>query len=177
MGFLDDSCNINYQQYNLNDYSPHKCRSINRLVSYKQPQLRYKTQQEIQRTVGVSSSLFTMNLGALNVYTPPLSTYQTVDNGSLYTVSPGVNWNQMSDRPNPHVQTVKTASGSGYRGSSTRHSITRLRPGSLSPGGLGVDIKHNSYDRYLNRLKGKGPLRQNGTSVYGDKTLIINCKC
>ncbi len=33
----------------------------------------------------------------------------------------------------------------------TKRSITSLRPGAMSPGGSGVDIKHNSYDRYLNR--------------------------
>jgi hypothetical protein len=30
----------------------------------------------------------------------------------------------------------------------------------MSPGGVGVDIKHNSYDRYLNKIKGKAPLRR-----------------
>ena len=41
------------------------------------------------------------------------------------------------------------------RGNSTRSSLTRLRPGSLNPGGKGVDIKHNSYNRYLARIKAK----------------------
>jgi hypothetical protein len=30
----------------------------------------------------------------------------------------------------------------------------------MSPGGVGCDIKHNSYDRYLNRIKARGPLRR-----------------
>ena len=34
-----------------------------------------------------------------------------------------------------------------------------MRPGSTSAPGVGVDIKHNSYDRYLAKLKGRGPLR------------------
>jgi hypothetical protein len=66
----------------------------------------------------------------------------------------------MSDRARPAVQRAHTASGATYHASSTRSVITRLRPGALSPGGLGVDIKHNSYDRYLNRIKGRGPLRR-----------------
>jgi len=34
-----------------------------------------------------------------------------------------------------------------------------MRPGAGSPGGIGVDIKHNCYERYLNRIKAKQPLR------------------
>ena len=157
---------------------------INRGLLKSHPQMLHKTQKEIQKTVRIQSSLFTMNLGALNVYKKPATTNNQVNvNGSSYTVSAGVNWNQMSDRPVPHIQNVKTASGSGYRSSSTKSSITRLRPGALSPGGLGVDIKHNSYERYLNRLKGKGPLREATYSInpiYGSKvrkTLIIDCPC
>ena len=44
-------------------------------------------------------------------------------------------------------------------GNSTRSSLTRMRPGSTSAAGKGVDIKHGSYDRYLARLKGKSVLR------------------
>ena len=87
-----------------------------------------------------------MNLGALNVYEAPDAAY-------------GVNWNQMSDRKVAHVQ-VSNASGSNPGGNSTKRTTTRLRPGALSPGGVGVDIKHNSYARYLARLKGKGPVKQ-----------------
>jgi hypothetical protein len=65
----------------------------------------------------------------------------------------------------------------------------------MSPGGVGCDIKHNSYDRYLNRIKGKAPLRRGVIPVtYGDaikfnraypiyggktvKTSIVNgCNC
>ena len=37
----------------------------------------------------------------------------------------------------------------------------------MRPGGVGVDIKHGSYDRYLARLKGKGPLRTQQPTVLG----------
>jgi hypothetical protein len=101
----------------------------------------------------------------------------------------------MSDRKEPHVQRVVSGSGSAYGASSTRRTITRLRPGALSPGGSGVDIKHNSYDRYLNRLKGKGPIRRGvippnygvpipfnkAYPIYGGKTIktsiVNNCDC
>ena len=110
------------------------------------PAQRYQRLKIIQNTVRVPSSVYTMNLGALNVYQAPEETY-------------GVNWNQMSDRKEAHEQKAN-ASGSNPGGNSTRRTITRLRPGALSPGGVGVDIKHNSYARYLARLQGKKPLRQ-----------------
>ena len=137
------------------------CRGCNQNMASNDPATRYQIQKIIQNTVRVKSSLYTMNLGALTAYQKPKSVYGLVDiSGSNYVVSPGVNWNQMSDRREPHHQVVKSGSGSTYGASSTRRTITRLRPGALSPGGSGVDIKHNSYDRYLNRLKGKGPVRR-----------------
>ena len=164
----------------LSSSCPGPCPNI--CVSNQNPGIQYQTQRVIQNAVRVYESLYMMNLAALNAYQAPLKNYEVVDvAGSLYTVSPGVNWNQMSDRRQPHVQVVKTASGSTYGASSTRHTVVRMRPGAMSPGGTGVDIKHNSYDRYLNRLKGRGPLRQQAVPVptpvfnpafpvYGNKT-------
>uniref|UniRef100_A0A6C0IKA5 Uncharacterized protein n=1 Tax=viral metagenome TaxID=1070528 RepID=A0A6C0IKA5_9ZZZZ len=161
------------------------------------PVNQYQRQKIIQNTVRVPSSLYLMNLAALNVYQKPKSVYSVIDvGGTNYTVSPGVNWNQMSDRKEPHLQPFTTSSGSSYGGSSTRRSLTRLRPGAMSPGGAGVDIKHNSYDRYLNRIKGRAPLKHGGIpatfgvpnipfirndKIYGAKTFktnIVNgCNC
>lgn len=71
----------------------------------------------------------------------------------------------------------------------------RNRPGALSPGGIGVDIKHNSYNRYLNRIKGQGPSRRGvippgygspipfnlAFPIYGGKTvktsIVGGCEC
>jgi hypothetical protein len=100
------------------------------------------TQLLIQNQRRVSSSLYTMNLGATSV-TGPHS-----NNGGLF-----VNWNQSSDRLRPSGSTVNNIVVVPSRGNSTRSSITRLRPGSMKPGGKGVDIKHNSYSRYLARRK------------------------
>jgi hypothetical protein len=119
------------------------------------PAFQYQTQKIIQNTVRVPSSLYTMDLAALNVYQFPDTTTR-------------VNWNQMSDRAYPASQKAG-AGGSFYHGSSAKRSQTRERPGSLQPGGKGVDIKHNSYARYLNRIKG-GKLARRGPipSTYGD---------
>ena len=96
----------------------------------------------------------------------PSSTY-TTDLASL-SVSNQPVWNALSDRPVP--------ASAGY----TRK--TTSRPGGQAPGGKGCDVKHGSYERYLNRLKGKGPLRRNvqasvDASVTGRTTVVTGCKC
>ena len=108
------------------------------------PAVKQEIQKRIQNVVRVPSSLYTMNLGALTAYRNPF-----------------VNWNRMSDRGQASVQTTYVPGGGGLLGgNSTRSAITRCRPGALSPGGVGCDIKHNSYARHLNRLKGRGPVRR-----------------
>ena len=108
------------------------------------PAVKTQIQKIIQNVVRVQSSLYTMNVGALNAYRNPY-----------------VTWNRMSDRGQASVQKTYIPGGGGQLGgNSTRSAITRCRPGALSPGGVGCDIKHNSYNRYLNRLKGRGPLRR-----------------
>lgn len=88
--------------------------------------------------VRVPTSLYTGTLGGLNTF-----------NGSRGGVF-GLRWNQSSDKKLAHVGKAVVPS----RGNSTRSSITRHRPGAGAPGGVGVDIKHNSFQRYLNRKKG-----------------------
>jgi hypothetical protein len=157
-----------------------QCRS-SKSVSYNYPAVQYQIQKVIQNTVRVPASLYVDNLGALSVYQSPLPNYY-------------VNWNQMSDRKEPHKQTNSgNSQGSFYHGSSRRHTQTGSRPGSTTPGGIGVDIKHNSYHRYLSRLKGSKPLRRGvipptfgipepfvpSVPIYGNKTvktsIVNNC--
>ena len=171
------------QNNNFND-SPinFMCHANNFLLNSTDPAYQYVTQKIIQNTVRVPSSLYTSDLGALSAYQRPASIIR-------------VNWNQMSDRASPANQLTKVASGSSYHSSSTKHSITRDRPGAMSPGGIGVDIKHNSYERRLLRLKGKSVLRRGvippnygdpipfnkAYPVYGGKIIktgiINNCDC
>ena len=193
-----DSYLIENDGYNpKNEPFIYRCRGCNNNLSSNDPASQYQRQKIIQKTVRVMASVFTMNLGALSGYQRPNLTYKVVDvSGSNYLVSPGVNWNQMSDRREPHIQVVKNGAGSGYHSSSTKRTITSNRPGAMSPGGAGVDIKHNSYDRYLNRLKGKAPMRRGvippafglpyipfnrADPIYGGKvmkTSIVNgCNC
>jgi len=141
----------------------YQCRGCNRNLASNNPASQYQRQKIIQRTVRMPTSQYSMNLASLTVFTKALATGQLVEQANTpYYVPPNINWNQMSDRPVPSVQKVKTAS---YGSSSTKSTIVRNRPGAMSPGGIGVDIKHNSYDRYLNRLKGKGSLKRGVTVV------------
>ena len=172
------------------------CRGCNKNLASNNPASQYQKQKLIQNTVRVQSSLYTMNLAGLSSYQKPLDKSQLIEqNGSAYIAPAKVYWNQMSDRARPANQVAKIASGTTYHTSSTKHTITRPRPGAMSPGGVGVDIKHNSYDRYLNKIKGKAPLRRGvippnygapipfnrAYPVYGGKTVktsIINgCDC
>ena len=72
------------------------------------PSQRYQKLKIINNTVRVPSSIYTMNLGALN-------TYQTPD----FVYRQGVNWNQASDRKEPHIQPANS-SGSNPGGNSTK---------------------------------------------------------
>jgi hypothetical protein len=161
-----------------------RTRNCNTNLTSNSPADQYQRLKLIQNTVRVASSLYTMNLGALSAYTKPTAlTYN-------------VCWNQMSDRPVPsHQKTFVPTKGSTIGSNSTKHTVTGPRPGAQSPGGLGCDIKHNSYDRYLNRLKGKAPLRRgiipptfgdpipfnNAYPIYGGKTtktsIVNDCIC
>jgi hypothetical protein len=116
------------------------------------------TQRRIQNTVRVSQSEYLENLAGLNVYVKPLAKYGFV------------NWNQGSDRAEPGRVQRNVPS---HNANSTKTSITRMRPGSCSAAGQGVDIKHGSYARYLARIKGRGPYRTESlpvAPVEGNKT-------
>jgi len=158
----------------------YRCRNCDTNLNGNSPADQYQKLKLIQNTVRVQGSLYTANLGPLSAYKQPISD----PSKGFY----GVCWNQMSDRPVPSVQraTVPT----GYNTSMNRRhtSVTSSKPGSQTPGGKGCDIKHNSYDRYLNRLKGKGPLRRGvvpntfgapipfnpAFPIYGGKTVKTN---
>jgi hypothetical protein len=178
------------QVSNLNSVSSndsffyYRLRSCDTNLTTNTPASQYQRQKIIQRTVRVDSSQYTMNLASL-------AGYQRPNKRNGY-----VPWNQMSDRAEPSKQKANPNGGNTIGGNSTRRSITRLRPGAMSPGGVGCDIKHNSYERYLNRLKGKAPLRRGvippnfgieeipfnrAFPIYGDKvmktSIVSGCDC
>lgn len=114
------------------------------------------TQKRMWNQVRADASLFTMNIAALNCANRLRSGF-------------AINWNQSSDQQIPAIQTAYHPT----RGSSTRRTVTSNVPGSQAPAGKGVDIKYNSYDRYLNRLKAANVRTQKYTApkpLYGNKT-------
>lgn len=134
-----------------------QCRTCNPTNWPLPPTYSDANQKRIWKSSRVAQSQYLDSIASLNVYSPP-------------TLKIGVNWNQMSDRPVPHVVKRNVPS----RGNSTKYSITRHRPGAQSAPGSGVDVKHGSYHRYLERLKGKGPSRtqlpNHNIPLYGNKT-------
>ena len=72
-----------------------------------------------------------------------------------------------SDRRNPSSMIYTNVSS---RGNSVTGSITRNRPGSMTPGGIGVDVKHGSYDRYLGKLKSKYLIANNNDADPNSKS-------
>ena len=91
--------------------------------------------------VRTSSSMYVSNLSAMTVRGGP--------NNDPKAIYGGVNWNQMSDRAVPSL----IPSTMNVPRNRTRH-----RPGASGSGGVnasGVDVKHDSYARYLARKKAK----------------------
>ena len=94
-------------------------------------------QKRIDNQVRVPSSMYAMKLAANSSAAARLASQTKI------------NWNQMSDRVVAAQQTVVHPT----HGNSLRTSLTSGKPGSSTPGGTGVDVKHDSYARYLNRKK------------------------
>jgi hypothetical protein len=123
-------------------------------------------QKRIWRQVRTDSAQYTMNLAALT--------------SGAALLDSTTNWNQMSDRVSAAVQPQLHPT----RGNSLRRTLTSDRPGAGSPGGQGVDVKHDSYARYLNKKKASTLKTQTQISVpvYGNKTRMtgllansVNC--
>lgn len=170
-----------------------RCRSCNTNLTGSSPADQYQRLRIIQRTVRVPSSLYTMAVGSLSAYQ------------ATGPATHGVCWNQQSDRAIPSVAraTVPTGAtsaavshkGGGFGWGGASYTQTASRPGAQTPGGVGCDIKHNSYARRLNRLKARGALKQEGVPVnfggelpfnlafpvWGGKTmktgLVAGCVC
>lgn len=131
-------------------------------------------QKRIWNQVRAPASLYTMNLGSLTV---------AADEKNLE--KPYVNWNQMSDRVKPHGMKFQNHPS---RGNSTKSTLTSIKPGACSPGGKGVDVKHDSYARYLARKKARNirtqhkddaaplPKYGNKTQMYGMISSSQNCR-
>lgn len=132
------------------------------------------TQKKIWGLVGKSSSSFQDMTSSVNVVGPLSGMYS---NKPLEKYG-YVNWNQSSDR-----------NVAGIQQRYVPRNKTRQRPGSSGGSGVGVDVKHNSYARFLARKKGKilttmpnlssGPMTPNlEKPIKGNKNYLLgldNC--
>ncbi len=119
------------------------------------------TLKRMQQTTQTDASRYTAALKALASVAP-------------VPLDPRIRWNNLSDRWIPSVASagvVPTAYNTQLN--HRRYSVTSSRPGGQQPGGVGCDIKHGSYERYLNRLKGAAPLRASP----GKTSLVSGCTC
>lgn len=116
-------------------------------------------QKIIQKVVRVDSGQYAMNRAAMTVYQRKPKNQMGMLFNSAYNRP-----SNMSDRRIPHIVSQTQAV---HRHSSSKHgSKTRGWPGMTSAAGVGVDVKHGSYDRYLARKKG-GTMRA-GAGAYTD---------
>jgi hypothetical protein len=149
------SCNCDYS--NSNNMSCITCTNGENVTSKANI-----NQKRIWNQVRVPASMYLMNMGALT------SAASRIKNGN------NVNWNQSSDQVLAATQTLVQPT----HGNSLKRTLTSHRPGAASPGGKGVDVKHDSYARYLNRKKATNFKTQTSnistTPLYGNKTKSIN---
>lgn len=119
-------------------------------------------QKRIWNQVRAPSSIYLMNLSSFTSASQRLASKKNV------------NWNQMSDS----LSAAKQPALNPTHGNSLRRTLTSDRPGAATPGGTGVDVKHDSYARYLNRKKAinmKTQIKTNNTiPLYGNKTNATN---
>lgn len=106
----------------------------------------------IQNQVGVSQSLKNTVLSSITISNNLKSCGNDILSSHIWG-HPN-NLRNQSDRCEPHFD-GNMNNNIPTRGSSTKTSITSNRPGSMNPGGIGVDVKHGSYARYLGKLKAR----------------------
>lgn len=135
-------------------------------IDYNKDLILAQKNKLITNTVRVSSSEYAMNKASAtsskNVFIHQLEP-KPVPNGAVPNGTAKIlQWNQSSDRafPSRYLAPYKNKNNIPSHGNSTKKSLTRHRPGSGAGGNqFGVDIKHNSYHRYLLKKKGLKPLR------------------
>jgi len=148
-----DTCNTNY------------CKNLQRKI----------IESKIQNQVAVDQNQMLSVLSAMTIRGSKNNFFNMGDRKYSRFWGNKYNLRNQSDRKNPH-KTLNNNVPSG--GNSTKSSITALRPGSLAPGGSGVDVKHGSYARYLGKLKANN-ITHNNMGPFPDKDInksVVNNK-
>ena len=123
---------------NCTSTGPSRC-GVN-CTGYDSAEVLKAKHKKVQKTVGVSSSEYAMNKASLMVFKNKRDSSDMVNNAS------------------DKLQTAVSKNTPRHANSLMRTKFS-LRPGAMNPGGKGVDVKHNSYARYLARKKGQRALR------------------
>ena len=186
--FLSGNCDGCYWELSNNIIGCRTCVNCDSLVTC----LSGTVQKVIQKQVRAKASLFTMNLGTVTVGNQlNNNNYQYPQNmaNKPYIIPktkppvPVYSQNPSSDRVAPaHSNTNLKFTYVPSHGNSTKSTLTRNKPGASMPGGKGVDVKHNSYARYLARRKSSTVMTQKEKEPkpkMGNKTkmigMISNC--
>ena len=128
------------------------------------PTDKQNIEKQIQNQVGVSESqMFDVKSSV------------TIGSDYLNSAANSINYpfKNMSDRRNAHFTQNNNVP---TRGNSVRSSITSNKPGSMVPGGKGVDVKHGSYARYLGKLKAPLVSKLESNNIQSGDTRINNNK-
>ena len=146
-------------------YQPYRCIGCVQDISTNR---NLKTiERRIQNQTGVYESQYADILGAFTIATDYLD-LSANPNGVARQASMvwgnKFNLRNQSDRrevSRTGVSIPKNLTGSTdyvnvpSHGNSTKSTVTGNKPGAMTPGGYGVDVKHGSYARYLGKLKGR----------------------
>ena len=114
-----------------------------------------RNERYIQNFVGVNQSL---RINELNSITTSSDYLNLSPNNSGIPRPSSREWSSINNLRNQSDRRIPHGMRFNYvptRGNSLRSTVTSNRPGAMSSGGKGVDVKHNSYYRYLAKLKGQ----------------------
>ena len=136
-----------------------QCRSCGQCDGSCNDILQRQTERRIQNQSGVSQSQMINVKSAIYIAQDFINHEPCTDEGCVPVGSRvwghPMNLRNLSDQREPsnysNPTSIRTVPS---RGNSVSRSLTRNRPGSMAPGGIGVDVKHGSYARYLGKLTG-----------------------
>jgi hypothetical protein len=162
------SCEPIEFENSTNNYRCYSCHDTSYCISDDCNKQRLKIKEaKIQNQVSVSQNHMLSVVTAFNIRgNKENASFNRVGN---ITWGNSNNLRNQSDRALPHFSKNNNVP---TRGNSLKTSITSNRPGSMKPGGTGVDVKHGSYARYLGKIKA------NNISVQSDgkSNIPVNSK-
>jgi len=131
------------------------------------------TEKRIQNQVRVDESQYIDVLGSVTIANDYLILAAPQPNLASPTWGNPNNLRNRSDRRISHGLNYTNVPS---RGDSVKSTVASNRPGGMAPGGKGVDVKHDSYARYLGKLKGQKMAFVSKSVKQPSRTAVINNK-